>query len=92
MTQYIIRKILVAFPTLLIISVLIFAVLALAPGDPLAQFALNPAIPASTRNRIREQFGIEAAQAVAGHATSEMTDHYSSVMNNLAEQTVAAAG
>ena len=42
--------------------------------------------------RIREQFGIEAAQAVAGHATSEMTDHYSSVMNNLAEQTVAAAG
>ena len=59
MTQYIIRKILVAFPTLLIISVLIFAVLALAPGDPLAQFALNPAIPASTRNRIREQFGLD---------------------------------
>ncbi|MFM2031938.1 MAG: hypothetical protein RLZZ297_703, partial [Chloroflexota bacterium] len=37
MTQYIARRILVAIPTLLLISMIIFAVLALAPGDPLAQ-------------------------------------------------------
>jgi peptide/nickel transport system permease protein len=59
MTQYITRRFLVAIPTLLLISVIIFAVLALAPGDPLAQFALNPAIPNSTRVRIREQFGLD---------------------------------
>ncbi len=59
MTQYIIRRILVAIPTLLLISVIIFGVLALAPGDPLAQFALNPAIPMETRARIRESFGLD---------------------------------
>ena len=59
MTQYIVRRMLVAIPTLFLISIIIYAVLALAPGDPLAQFALNPAIPQSTRNRIREQFGLD---------------------------------
>ena len=59
MTQYIIRRVLVAIPTLLLISVIIFGVLALAPGDPLAQFALNPAIPMETRARIRESFGLD---------------------------------
>ena len=59
MTQYIIRRVLVAIPTLLLISMIIFGVLALAPGDPLAQFALNPAIPMETRARIRESFGLD---------------------------------
>lgn len=59
MGQYIIRRLLIAIPTLLIISFIIFAILALAPGDPLAQFALNPAIPESTRQLIRQQLGID---------------------------------
>lgn len=59
MTQYIIRRVLIAIPTLLVISFVIFAILALAPGDPLAQFALNPAIPESTRELIRKQFGLD---------------------------------
>lgn len=59
MTQYIVRRILIAIPTLLIISFVIFAILALAPGDPLAQFALNPAIPESTRENIRKSFGLD---------------------------------
>lgn len=59
MTQYILRRVLVAIPTLLVISLVIFAILALAPGDPLAQFALNPAIPESTRELIRKQFGLD---------------------------------
>jgi peptide/nickel transport system permease protein len=58
MTQYILRRVLIAIPTLLVISLVVFAILALAPGDPLAQFALNPAIPESTRELIREQFGL----------------------------------
>ncbi|HWQ15253.1 MAG TPA: ABC transporter permease [Roseiflexaceae bacterium] len=59
MTQYVARRILIAIPTLLVISFVIFAVLSLAPGDPLAQFALNPAIPESTRELIRKQFGLD---------------------------------
>ncbi len=59
MTQYILRRLLIAFPTLFVISFVIFAVLALAPGDPLAQFALNPAIPESTRINIRKSFGLD---------------------------------
>jgi peptide/nickel transport system permease protein len=59
MSQYIIRRVLIAIPTLLVISFVIFAILALAPGDPLAQFALNPAIPESTRELIRIQFGLD---------------------------------
>lgn len=59
MTQYILRRILIAIPTLLIISFVIFAILSLAPGDPLAQFALNPAIPESTRENIRKAFGLD---------------------------------
>ena len=42
--------------------------------------------------RIREAHGIEAAQALAGHSTSEMTNHYSSRMESLAAQTAAACG
>ncbi|MEN9935443.1 MAG: hypothetical protein RLZZ387_2022 [Chloroflexota bacterium] len=59
MTQYILRRLLIAVPTLLVISFVIFAILSLAPGDPLAQFALNPAIPESVRENIRRQFGLD---------------------------------
>jgi peptide/nickel transport system permease protein len=59
MTQYILRRVLIAIPTLLVISFVIFAILSLAPGDPLAQFALNPAIPQEVRQRIRESFGLD---------------------------------
>src|SRR4051812_14266499 len=59
MSQYVLRRLLLALPTLFVISFIIFAILALAPGDPLAQFALNPAIPESTRQLIRHQLGID---------------------------------
>jgi peptide/nickel transport system permease protein len=59
MTQYILRRLLIAIPTMLVISFVIFAILSLAPGDPLAQFALNPDIPESTRELIRKQFGLD---------------------------------
>lgn len=42
--------------------------------------------------RIREEHGVEAAQALAGHTTTEMTDRYSTRMDKLAAQTAAAAG
>jgi len=58
MGRYLLRRLLFAMPTLLGISVVIFAILALAPGDPLAQFAADPSVPPEVRERIRENLGL----------------------------------
>ena len=58
MGRYIARRLLIAIPTLLIISFVVYAILALAPGDPLAQFAANPNVPPEVREKIREQLGL----------------------------------
>src|SRR5262245_27737142 len=59
MTQYLIRRLLIAIPTLLIMSLVIYAILALAPGDPLAQFAANPAVPPEVRENIKHVMGLD---------------------------------
>jgi peptide/nickel transport system permease protein len=59
MGRYIIRRVLTAIPTLIAISMVIFAILALAPGDPLSDLALNPSVPPAVRQRIRENLGLE---------------------------------
>ena len=42
--------------------------------------------------RTREQLGIEAVQSIVGHATTEMTNHYSSQMEGLAMKTAQQVG
>jgi len=59
MSQYILRRCLLAIPTLLVISFVLFAILALAPGDPLSQFAANPAVPPAVRENIKHQMGLD---------------------------------
>lgn len=59
MGTFVLRRLLIAIPTLLIISFVIFAILALAPGDPMAQFALNPAVPAEVRAHMRQALGLD---------------------------------
>ncbi len=59
MGQYLLRRILIAIPTLLVISAAIFFILALAPGDPLAEFAANPAVPPEVRENIRRSLGLD---------------------------------
>jgi peptide/nickel transport system permease protein len=59
MTTYIIRRLFVAIPTLIAISMVTFGILALAPGDPLSEFALNPSIPPAVRQRIRHNLGLD---------------------------------
>ena len=59
MGKYLLRRLLIAIPTLLLISFVIFAILALAPGDPLAQFAANPAVPFEVRENIRRSLGLD---------------------------------
>jgi peptide/nickel transport system permease protein len=57
--RYVLRRLVTAVPTLLVISFVIFAILALAPGDPLAQFAANPAVPPEVRENIRRSLGLD---------------------------------
>ncbi len=57
--QYIIRRLLIAIPSLLGISVILFSVLAMAPGDPFEELATNPAIPPEVRQALRAKFGLD---------------------------------
>src|SRR5919199_5080697 len=59
MSRYLIRRLLLAIPTLLMISFVLFAILSLAPGDPLSQFAANPAVPPEVRENIRRSLGLD---------------------------------
>ena len=58
MGRYVVRRLLIAIPTLLVISFVIYAILALAPIDPLSQFGADPRVPAEVRERIRESLGL----------------------------------
>lgn len=59
MTRYIVRRIIIAVPTLIAISMVVFTILALAPGDPLSEFANNPAVPPQVRQNIRKNLGLD---------------------------------
>jgi len=57
--RYVIQRLLIAIPTLIITSMVIFTILALAPGDPLGQLASNPDVPPEVRVQIRHEFGLD---------------------------------
>jgi peptide/nickel transport system permease protein len=57
--QYVIRRLLIAIPSLLGISLVLFTILALAPGDPFGELASNPAIPPSVAASLRAKFGLD---------------------------------
>jgi peptide/nickel transport system permease protein len=57
--HYLLRRLLIAVPSLLGISVVLFTVLALAPGDPFAEMALNPNVPPEVQANLRKQFGLD---------------------------------
>jgi len=56
---YLLRRLLIAVPSLLGISVVLFTVLALAPGDPFSELALNPNVPPEVRDALRQKFGLD---------------------------------
>jgi len=58
-TQYLIRRLLILIPSILGISVILFLVLALAPGDPFEELATNPAIPPEVRQNLRASLGLD---------------------------------
>jgi len=59
MGRFIARRLLIAIPTLLAISFVMYMILALAPIDPLAQFAADPRVPPEVRANIRHAFGLD---------------------------------
>ena len=59
MSKYLVRRLLISIPALLGISLVLFTVLALAPGDPFEELATNPNVPAEVRLNLRTQFGLD---------------------------------
>ena len=64
MGQYLLRRLLIAVPSLLGISVVLFVVLALAPGDPFGELASNPNVPPEVAAALRAKFGMDDPIAV----------------------------
>ena len=59
MSRYLLRRLLIAVPSLLGISVVLFVVLALAPGDPFGELASNPNVPPEVAAGLRAKFGLD---------------------------------
>ena len=59
MGRYLLRRLLIAVPSLLGISIVLFAVLALAPGDPFGELASNPNVPPEVAASLRAKFGLD---------------------------------
>ena len=64
MSKYCLRRLLILIPTLLGISLVLFTILALAPGDPFEELATNPNVPPEVRMNLRAQFGLDDPIAV----------------------------
>jgi peptide/nickel transport system permease protein len=64
MSRYLVRRLLIAIPSLIGISVVLFTVLALAPGDPFEELATNPNVPAAVRAALRVKFGLDDPIAI----------------------------
>src|SRR6202795_2853828 len=59
MSRYLLRRLLIAVPSLLGISVVLFLILALAPGDPFEELASNPNVPPEIGAALRAKFGLD---------------------------------
>ena len=59
MSKYLLRRLLILIPVLAGISLILFTILALAPGDPFEELATNPNVPAEVRMNLRAKFGID---------------------------------
>src|SRR3981081_85096 len=59
MGKYVLRRLIIAVPSLLGISLILFVLLALAPGDPSRELASNANIPPEVSAALRVKFGID---------------------------------
>ena len=73
MLTFAVRRLVLAVPTLLFISFVIFMLLQLAPGDPMAQVPLT--VPPEVKQKMREALGVGEPPLVhrgrlSAHATT----------------------
>ena len=59
MGRYVTRRLLIAIPTLLVISFIVYAILAISPIDPLSTFGSDPRVPPEARENIRRALGLD---------------------------------
>jgi peptide/nickel transport system permease protein len=59
MSRYLIRRLIIAVPVLFGISLVLFTILALAPGDPFGELASNPNVPREVAQQLRAKFGLD---------------------------------
>src|ERR1041384_1194558 len=59
MSRYLLRRLVIVVPSLLGISLVLFTVLALAPGDPFGELASNPNVPPEVAMALRAKFGLD---------------------------------
>jgi peptide/nickel transport system permease protein len=59
MTRYLIRRLLQAIPTMWAVSVVLFGIIHLAPGGPLAVYAANPNVDQAELDRIEKRLGLD---------------------------------
>ena len=57
--QLILKRLAIAVPTLLLISLISFALVNAAPGDAFAELKQDPRVSEETVNRLREQYGLD---------------------------------
>src|SRR3982074_3352369 len=59
MSRYLLRRLLIAVPSLIGISIVLFTVFALAPGDPFGELATTPNGPPEVGAALRAKFGLD---------------------------------
>ena len=57
--HYLIRRLLLVIPAMLGISLVLYTVLALAPGDPFGELTTNPSVPPEVAAALRAKFGLD---------------------------------
>lgn len=58
MSRYLIRRVLQAIPTLWAVSMVMFGIIHLAPGGPMAMYAASPNVDQAALDRIEERLGL----------------------------------
>jgi len=59
MKDYVIRRLIVIVPTFFLISIMIFTLIHLAPGDPIAAMGGPHPLSEATRQRLRAEYGLD---------------------------------
>ncbi|MDE0633753.1 MAG: ABC transporter permease [Caldilineaceae bacterium] len=76
MTQYIIRRLLITFPMLIVITYLNFSLMRLAPGDPTLFMFVASDTQGMTPQQVRDQLGIQESYKGRGSDEGVSTSEY----------------